>query len=66
MAPDHSGVVRAGSRAAHNAYRLPERYNDAYDVCGDGVCGPGVRYIAESILEPLLEADGTSELIAAE
>ena len=24
-------------------YRLPERYNDAYHVCGDGVCVPVVR-----------------------
>ena len=27
-------------------YRLPERYNDAYHVCGDGVCVPVVRYLA--------------------
>ena len=24
-------------------YRLPARYNDAYHVCGDGVCAPVVR-----------------------
>jgi len=49
-----------------DAYRLPERYNDAYHVCGDGVCVPVVRHIAARVLEPLLEANSTGELIAAE
>jgi DNA (cytosine-5)-methyltransferase 1 len=49
-----------------DACRLPERDSDAYHVCGDGVCAPVVRYIAESILEPLLRANGTSGIIAAE
>jgi DNA (cytosine-5)-methyltransferase 1 len=44
---------------------LPERYNSAYHVCGDGVCVPVVRYIAEHILEPALLNRETSELIAA-
>ena len=39
-------------------YRLPERYNDAYHVCGDGVCVPVVRHIASRLLEPLLRAHG--------
>jgi hypothetical protein len=47
-------------------YVLPERYNRAYHVCGDGVCVPVVRYIAEHILEPVLLNRDTSELIAAE
>jgi DNA (cytosine-5)-methyltransferase 1 len=47
-------------------YVLPERYNRAYHVCGDGVCVPVVRYIAEHILEPVLLNRETSELIAAE
>jgi DNA (cytosine-5)-methyltransferase 1 len=47
-------------------YRLPERYNEAYHVCGDGVCVPVVRHIAEHILEPLLSANSTLEPIAAE
>ena len=38
-------------------YRLPARYNDAYDICGDGVCVPVVRHIAQHILEPLLQAE---------
>lgn len=47
-------------------YRLPERYNDAYHACGDGVCVPVVRHLAEHILEPLLSANSTLESIAAE
>jgi DNA (cytosine-5)-methyltransferase 1 len=47
-------------------YVLPRRYNHAYHVCGDGVCVPVVRHIAEHVLEPALLDGGTSELIAAE
>jgi DNA (cytosine-5)-methyltransferase 1 len=47
-------------------YVLPERYNHAYHVCGDGVCVPVVRHIAEHVLEPVLLDRETSELIAAE
>ena len=49
-----------------DAYRLPERYNDAYHVCGDGVCVPVVRHLAARLLEPLLKANRTGELVAAE
>jgi DNA (cytosine-5)-methyltransferase 1 len=47
-------------------YVLPERYNHAYHVCGDGVCVPVVRHIAEHVLEPVLLERETSELVAAE
>jgi DNA (cytosine-5)-methyltransferase 1 len=47
-------------------YVLPTRYNEAYHVCGDGVCVPVVRHIAEHILEPLLKANRNSAPIAAE
>ena len=50
----------------HDSYVLPERYNDAYHVCGDGVCVPVVRHIAEHILEPLLRVEKNVEPIAAE
>jgi DNA (cytosine-5)-methyltransferase 1 len=49
-----------------DAYQLPERYNDAYHVCGDGVCVPVVRHLAERLLEPLLRENGADELAAAE
>jgi DNA (cytosine-5)-methyltransferase 1 len=47
-------------------FRLPERYNDAYHVAGDGVCVPVVRYIAAHILEPILRfrAEETSAVAA--
>jgi DNA (cytosine-5)-methyltransferase 1 len=47
-------------------YVLPERYNDAYHVCGDGVCVPVVRHIAACILEPILNENRAAETIAAE
>ncbi|MBV8106922.1 MAG: DNA cytosine methyltransferase [Hyphomicrobiales bacterium] len=47
-------------------FRLPARYNDAYHVCGDGVCAPVVRHIAARLLEPLLRANEAGELVAAE
>lgn len=37
-----------------DTYRLPESYNDAYHLAGDGVAVPVVRFLAEHILEPLL------------
>ncbi len=47
-------------------YVLPARYNDAYHVCGDGVCVPVVRHIAAHILEPILRENRAAETIAAE
>lgn len=47
-------------------YVLPSHYNEAYHVCGDGVCVPVVRHVAEHILEPLLNANRNFEPIAAE
>ncbi len=35
-------------------YLLPERYNDAYQLAGDGVAVPVVRYLAKTLLEPML------------
>ncbi|MGN6279179.1 MAG: DNA cytosine methyltransferase [Sphingomonas sp.] len=36
------------------SYRLPQRYNEACHLTGDGVAVPAVRHIADSILEPAL------------
>ena len=48
-------------------YKLPERYNDAYHVAGDGVCVPAVRHIAAHLLEPLLQvANPEARPLAAE
>lgn len=35
-------------------YKLPENYNEAYHLAGDGVAVPVVRYLAANILEPIL------------
>ena len=40
-----------------DTYRLPERYNDAYHVAGDGVVVPVVAHIARTVLEPILAAN---------
>jgi DNA (cytosine-5)-methyltransferase 1 len=37
-------------------YMLPQNYNEAYHLAGDGVAVPVVRFLAEHILEPLLAA----------
>jgi DNA (cytosine-5)-methyltransferase 1 len=37
-------------------YILPQKYNDAYHLVGDGVAVPVVRHLARYILEPLLMA----------
>jgi DNA (cytosine-5)-methyltransferase 1 len=47
-------------------YSLPARYNDAYHVCGDGVCAPVVRFLAENLLEPILSGQAQQERVAAE
>lgn len=39
-----------------DTYKLPDRYNDAYQVAGDGVVVPVVRFLAANLLEPLLSA----------
>ena len=36
-------------------YKLPENYNEAYHLAGDGVVVPVVRFLANRILEPLLD-----------
>ena len=38
-----------------DAYKLPENYNEAYHVTGDGVVVPVVRHLARHLFEPLLE-----------
>lgn len=40
-----------------DSYVLPERYNEAYHLVGDGVAVPVVRFLAEQIFEPVLQAN---------
>jgi DNA (cytosine-5)-methyltransferase 1 len=35
-------------------YVLPERYNDAYHLTGDGVAVDVVRHLARRLFEPIL------------
>ena len=35
-----------------DTYVLPENYNEAYHLTGDGVVVPVVRHLAEHIIEP--------------
>ena len=38
-------------------YKLPKSYNEAYHLAGDGVVVPVVRYLADNLLEPVLESN---------
>jgi len=44
------------------SYELPDRYNEAYHIAGDGLAVPVVRHLAASLFEPLLSR---AELLAA-
>ncbi len=44
-----------------DSYVLPQRYNDAYHLTGDGVAVPVVRHLAEHLFEPLLGAGMASD-----
>ena len=48
-----------------DTYRLPESYNEAYHLVGDGVVVPVVRFLAIHILEPLLAAPHATDRKAA-
>ncbi len=39
-----------------DSYVLPENYNEAYHLTGDGVVVPVVRHLAHHLLEPILES----------
>lgn len=43
-----------------DSYVLPARYNDAYKLAGDGVAVPVVRYLAQTIFEPVLRRNALS------
>lgn len=46
-----------------DSYVLPEKYNEAYHLAGDGVAVPVVRFLAKHILEPLLQASGETAVV---
>ena len=46
-------------------YVLPENYNEAYHLAGDGVAVPVVRFLATHILEPIIASATLAEQKAA-
>ncbi len=46
-------------------YILPENYNEAYHLTGDGVVVPVVRHLAEHLFEPIINFIGEQERAAA-
>jgi DNA (cytosine-5)-methyltransferase 1 len=46
-------------------YKLPENYNEAYHLTGDGVVVPVVRHLAKHIFEPILDASPLRTTVAA-
>jgi DNA (cytosine-5)-methyltransferase 1 len=48
-----SGRETARLMGLPESYRLPEKYNEAYHLTGDGVVVPLVRHLAKYIFEPI-------------
>jgi DNA (cytosine-5)-methyltransferase 1 len=48
-----------------DSYQLPENYNEAYHLTGDGVVVPVVRHLANYIFEPILDCATTRKSILA-
>lgn len=48
-----------------DSYTLPDNYNEAYHLTGDGVVVPVVRHLAECILEPILDIARGKNTVAA-
>lgn len=48
-----------------DSYVLPDRYNDAYHLAGDGIAVPVARHIARHVLEPVLALNNIEQREAA-
>ena len=48
-----------------DTYKLPQRYNDAYRLAGDGLIVPAVAHIARHIIEPICALECSQEKRAA-
>jgi len=48
-----------------DSYKLPENYNEAYHLTGDGVVVPVVRHLAKYIFEPILDYAAKQKTMAA-
>jgi DNA (cytosine-5)-methyltransferase 1 len=60
-----SGRETARLMGLDDGYKLPDNYNEAYHLTGDGVVVPVVRHLAENIFEPILDSASTGTTIAA-
>jgi DNA (cytosine-5)-methyltransferase 1 len=60
-----SGRETARLMGLPETYTLPDNYNEAYHLTGDGVVVPVVRHLAEHIFEPILDAAKPGTTIAA-
>lgn len=60
-----SGRETARLMGLPDDYRLPENYNEAYHLTGDGVVVPVVRHLASELLEWLVTPSGTGARKAA-
>ena len=60
-----SGRETARLMGLPDSYKLPENYNEAYHLTGDGVVVPVVRHLAEHIFEPILKDAKANSTIAA-
>lgn len=60
-----SGRETARLMGLPDNYILPENYNEAYHLTGDGVVVPVVRHLAKHIFEPVLDAVQTGTSAAA-
>lgn len=47
-----------------DSYELPDNYNEAYHLTGDGVVVPAVRHLAAHILEPILDHESDTQTAA--
>jgi DNA (cytosine-5)-methyltransferase 1 len=48
-----------------DSYKLPDNYNEAYHLTGDGVVVPVVRHLAKYIFEPILDCAAKKKIMAA-
>lgn len=48
-----------------DSYQLPDNYNEAYHLTGDGVAVPVVRFLAQHIFEPIIADASKSSRVAA-
>ena len=60
-----SGRETARLMGLPDDYVLPENYNEAYHLTGDGVVVPVVRHLAEHIFEPVVDAAPARKTVAA-